>query len=226
MMVRLARWEKTGAIAGVCAAVSLAIGYLVVRSTTAPLAGSDAEYARVLLAERAKWEWVTLLRLIGGTLVLWFAALLGDRLRLLEGEPARLAETAFGLGVVWAGVWLLSAFFNSASIMLAADYADPAGARIAGVLAAEIPSVLTAGVVFTLLLATCVVTVRSTGFPKAYAYATGALAGLMLVLALVDWYGPGTLGWMIVTLALAWTAATSVLLLRPMVRLKADTTDV
>lgn len=89
-----------------------------------------------------KWEWVTLTRLIGGTLVLWFAALLADRRRHAEGEPARLAETGFGLSVIWAGVWLLSAFFNS--IVLAADYADAAGSRIAGVLAAELPAVLTA----------------------------------------------------------------------------------
>jgi hypothetical protein len=214
MARRLLRWEKVSAIAGICGAVALALGHLIVRTTNAPLAGNDAEYARVLLAERAKWEWVTLLRLIGGTLVVWFAALLGDRLQPAGGEPTRLAETAFGLGVVWAGVWLLSAFFNSASIVLAADYGDPAGARIAGVLAAEIPSVLTAGVVFTLLLATWLATVRSTEFPKLYAYATGALAALMLVLALVDWYGPGTLGWLIVALALTWTAATSVVLLR------------
>jgi hypothetical protein len=221
MMARLARWEKTSAIAGLGGAISLAAGYVIARSTTAPLAGSDADYARVLLTERLKWEWITLTRLVGGTLVLWFAALLGDRLRAAEGEPARLAETAFGLGVVWAGVWLLSAFFNSASIMLAADYGDPAGARIAGVLAAELPSVLTAGVVVTLLLATWLVTVRSTEFSKFYAYATGALAVLMLVLALADWYGPGTLAWLIVALALAWTAATSLVLFRPM-----DSTDV
>lgn len=81
--------------------------------------------ARILLTERMKWEWVTLTRLIGGTLVLWFAALLADRRRHAEGEPARLAETGFGLSVIWAGVWLLSAFFNS--IVLAADYADAAG---------------------------------------------------------------------------------------------------
>jgi len=213
-MVRLVRWEKTSAMAGVCAALSLGIGYVIARSTAAPLSGSDADYARVLLAERTKWEFVTLARLVGGTLVLWFAALLGDRLRLAEGEPARLAETAFGLGVVWAGVWLLSAFFNSASILLAVDYADPAGARIAGVLAAEIPSVLTASVVFTMLLATWLVTRRSTRFPATYGHATGALAALMLVLAVVDWSGPLALGWLIVTLALVWTAATSVVLLR------------
>jgi len=212
MMRRLLRWERVSAAAGVCGAIALALGYAVVRTTSAPLAGSDADYARVLLAERAKWEWVTLLRLIGGTLIVWFAALLGDRLQPPDGQPTRLAETAFGLGVVWAGVWLLSAFFNSASIMLAADYGDPAGARIAGVLAAEIPSVLTAGVVFTLLLATWLATVRSPEFPGIYPYATGALAALMLVLALIDWYGPGTFGWLIVALALAWTAATGVVL--------------
>ncbi len=225
-MARLVRWERTSAIAGVGAALSLAAAYALSRWTTAPLAGSDADYARVLLSERMKWEWITLTRLVGGTLVLWFSALLGDRLRLAEGEPARLAETAFGLGVVWAGVWLLSAFFNSAAIMLAADYADPAGARIAGVLGAELPSVLTAGVVVTLLAATWLVTIRSSRFPKAYAYTTGALALLMFGLALIDWAGSLPLGGVIVALALAWTAATSVVLLRPEVRLKADTTDV
>ena len=89
-----------------------------------------------------------------------------------------------------------------------------AGARIAGVLATEIPSVLTAGVVVTLLAATWLVTIRSGGVPKTYAYGTGALAVLMFVLALIDWSGPVALGSVIVTLALAWTAATSVVLLR------------
>jgi hypothetical protein len=214
MTARLARWEKTSAIAGVSGALALGVGYLIAGSATAPLTGPDGEYARVLLTERMKWEWVTLMRLVGGTLVLWFAALLGDRLRLAEGEPARLAETAFGLGVIWAGVWLLSAFFNSASILLAADYADPAGSRLAGVLAAEIPSVLTAALVFTLLVATALVTMRSDMFPKSFARATGVLAVVLLVLALVDWYGPVTIGWLIIGLALAWTAATSVMLLR------------
>jgi hypothetical protein len=212
-------------MAGVGAAVSLGAGFVIARYAAAPLGGADAEYARALLAERTKWEWVTLTRLVGGTLVLWFAALLGERLRAAEGEPARLAETAFGLGVLWAGVWLLSAFFNSASITLAADYANPAGARIAGVLAAEIPAVLTAGVVFTLLLATWLVAVRTAVFPKSYAYGTGGLTVLVLLLALVDWYGPAPIGSLIVSLALAWTAVTSLVLLVSRVRLKADATD-
>jgi len=223
-MARLARWEMTSGIAGMSAAVSLGLGYVIARSAHAPLSGPDADYARILLTERTKWEWVTLTRLIGGTLVLWFAALLADRLRHAEGEPARLAETGFGLGVIWAGIWLLSAFFNSASIVLAADYADAAGSRIAGVLAAELPVVLTAAVVLTLLLTTSLVTTRSTTFPKAYGYATGGLAVLMLALALIDWYGPASFGWLIVSLALLWTAATSLMLLLS-ARLRADSPE-
>ena len=222
-MARFVRWEKTSSIAGLGAALSLGLGYVIASSAHVPLGVADAEYARALLAERPRWEWVTLTRLVGGTLVLWFAALLADRLRVAEGEPARLAETGFGLGVIWAGVWLLSAFFNSASIMFAADYADPAGSRIAGVLAAEIPAVLTAAVVFMLLLATWRVAVRSPLFPKTYAYATGGLAVVMLLLALIDWYGPASIGWLIVVLALVWTAATSLVLFW-MVRLKAAAT--
>ena len=138
---------------------------------------------------------------------------LAGRLRSAEGEPGRLATAAFGLGVVWAGVWLLSGFFNSASILLATSYADPAGARIAGVLARETPYVLTGSVVFALLLATSFVAWRFGGFPKAYTYGTTALALALLILAVADWYGRGNLGPVIIGLALLWMAATSGLLI-------------
>jgi uncharacterized membrane protein YhaH (DUF805 family) len=114
---------------------------------------------------------------------------------------------------VWAGVWLLSAFFNSASILLAADYGDPAGARIAGVLAREIPFVLTPPVVFTLILATSIVVLRSHDVPRTYAYATAAITALVFVLGLIDWYGPGTLGPWIMAIALLWMFTSGVMLL-------------
>jgi hypothetical protein len=191
----------------------LAAGYAIVRTTAANLAAADAEYVRDLLAERNKWEWITLARLVGGILMLWFMASLAGRLRAAEGEPGRLASAAFGLGVVWAGVWLLSAFFNSASIFLAADYGDPTGSRIAGVLARQLPAVLTPSVVLTLLLASSIVLLRCDAFPRSYAYATVALAVALFLLALVDWYGQSDLGPWMVGLALVWTASTSALLL-------------
>lgn len=202
-------WERLGASAGLWAVVVLGIGYAITRTTAADPTGGDAEYVSALVAERMKWEWVTLVRLAGGALVLWFMGSLAGRLRSAEGEPGRLATAAFGLGVVWAGVWLLSGFFNSASILLATKYADPAGARIAGVLARETPYVLTASVVFTLLLATSFVAVRFGGFPRAYTVGTAALAAFLLVLGAADWYGSFDLSSTIVASSLLWTAATS-----------------
>jgi hypothetical protein len=207
-------WEWAGASAGIAAVLLLGISYAITSTTTANPAAGDADYVRALLAERMKWEWVTFVRLVGGTLVLWLMGSLSGRLRAVEGEPGRLATAAFGLGVVWAGVWLLSAFFNSASILLAADYANASGSRIAGVLAREAPFVLTGGVVFALLLATSFVTFRFGGFPTTYAYGTSAAAVATLVLALADWYGPRNFGPAVVGVALAWTATTSALILR------------
>jgi len=78
-------------------------------------------------------EWVTLVRLIGGTLVLWF---MGSSRPVAggEGEPGRLATAAFGLGVVWSGVWLLSAS-STRRRSPGVHHADPPGRDIAGVLA-------------------------------------------------------------------------------------------
>jgi hypothetical protein len=197
---------------GRVAALSLGIGYAITRGTTASVAHGDVEYVRALLADRMKWEWVTFVRLLGGILVVWFTSSLADRLRTVEKPPGRLAEAAFGLGILWAGVWLFSAFFNSASIMLAADYNDPAGARMAGVLARELPYVLTGSVVFTWLLATSFVILRSKGFPRIYAFGTAALTVAVLVFALIDWYGTFSLSASIVALALFWTATTSAVL--------------
>jgi hypothetical protein len=209
-----ATWERLGAWAGVCAVVSLSIGYAIALTIKADPHVADADFARALLAERMKWEWVTFVRLLGGTLMLWFMGTLAGRLRLAEGEPGRLASAAFGLGVVWAGVWLLSGLFNSVAIRLAADYRNPSGARVAGVLAQDAPLTLTGCIVFALSLATSLISVRSRRFPKSYTYATTALAPALMVLAAVDWFTNGQyLGRALVGLALLWTAATSILLI-------------
>jgi hypothetical protein len=201
-----------GAIAGLWAVLLLATGYAITWSTAANPAGADADYVRALVAERMKWEWVTFVRLVGGTLLLWFMGALAGRLRTAEGDGGRVATAAFGLGVVWAAIWLLSGFFNSASILLATTYADPGGSRVAGVLARETPYVLSGSVMFTLLLAASFATFRFDDFPKAYTRGTPALAVALLVLALIDWYGAGALGPAIVGLALLWTGVTSALL--------------
>jgi hypothetical protein len=207
-----ANWARMSASAGIWAALWLAVGYAITLTTVANPAASDADYVRALVAERMKWEWVTFVRLLGGILVLWFMGNLAGRLRLAEGGPGRLASAAFGVGVIWAGVWLLSGFFNSASIALAVTYDDPAGSRIAGVLAGETPSVLTPIVVFTLLLATSLVAPRLGAAPRIYTFGTAALTIAFPFFTVADWAGPGHLSPFIVGASLAWMGITSALL--------------
>ncbi len=202
-------WEKLGAASGLWAMVWIGIHYAILRGTSADPRAADSEFVRVLLGERMQWEWVTFLRILGGLMIVWFMGSLGTRLRLLEGEPGRLATIAGCVGTLWGAVWLLSALFNSASISLAATYGDPIGARLAGVLARESISVLTPPVVFALALTTWYVAARFGGFPKAFTGLTFVLTVAFLVLAVVEWYGPGTLDTLIMVLALGWLGLTS-----------------
>lgn len=204
--------EKLGASAGAWAVLWLCIHYLILRNATATPISPDGDYVRALLDERMAWEWATALRVMGGIMIIWFMGSLASRLRMAEGEPGRLASIAFGIGVVWGSIWLLSAMLNSSAIVLAAQYQDPAGSRLAGILAHDMVLTLTPSLVFTLSLATAFVGLRFGGFPRGYTYATTAFSVVILALAIADWYGPGNLGNLILVLAFAWTAITSLLL--------------
>jgi hypothetical protein len=205
--------EKLGASAGLWAVLWLAIQYLILQGATADPNSPEGSFVSALLSERMKWEWATALRVMGGIMIVWFMGSLASRLRLAEGEPGRLASIAFGIGTIWGAIWLLSAMFNSAAIVLAADYQFPAGSRLAAILAHEMVPILTPPVVFALALATSFVALRFGGFPKLYANATALFTLILLVLAIVEWYGPGNLGTINTTLSFAWIAATSALLI-------------
>jgi hypothetical protein len=204
--------EKCGASAGAWAVLWILIHYAILRTATADPASSGTESVSALLAQRMSWEWATALRIMGGLMIIWYAGSLSGRLRLAEGEPGRLASIAFGLAVLWGSIWVLSAMFNSAAIVLAAQYNHPEGARLAGALGSEIVLILTPSITFVLALAVSFVAFRFGGFPKIYTNATGLLTVAILALAIWDWYGPGTLGPTIMVVALAWTAVTSLLL--------------
>lgn len=207
--------EKLGASAGAWAAFYLAIHYFILNGATADPTMSAAAYVSTLVAERMRWESATALRVMAGIMIVWFMGSLAGRLRTAEGEPARLATITFGIGTLWGGVWLVSAMFNSAAILLATQYQNPEGARLAGMFAKETPLILTPALAFTLILSTGFATLRYGGYSRAYAYVTAGLSLLMIILALVEWYGPGNLGAIIMTVALGWTAVTSLLTIQP-----------
>lgn len=203
--------EKLGASAGMWAVLYLVIQYGILSAAAADPVRPDADYVRALLAERMRWEWATALRVMGGLMIIWFMGSLAGRLRMAEGEPGRLSSITFGVGVVWGAIWLLSAMFNSAAILLATQYDNPGGARLLGALAREIVLILTPSIVFVLALAVSFVALRFGGFPRPYSLATAAFSALVLALAIADWYGPGNLAGVIMALAFGWTAVTSAL---------------
>lgn len=205
--------EKLGASSGAWAVLWLSLNYLILNGAAADVAAPDGEFARALLAERMRWEWATALRVMGGIMVIWFMGSLAGRLRLAEGEPARLGSIAFGIGVVWGALWLLSAMFNSMAIILAADYQHEAAARVVGIFASEMIDILTPPVVFALALATSYVALRFGGFPAMYTKASATFTPILLVLALVEWYGPGNIGWVIMALSFTWLALTSFIII-------------
>lgn len=207
--------EKLGAAAGAWAAFYLALHYYILSGASADLSMPAADYARTLLGERMRWESATALRIMAGIMIVWFMGSMSGRLRLAEREPGRLAAIAFGLGVVWGCVWILSAMFNSVAILMSAEYGDPVAARFAGILAKETPMILTPPVAFALILAAAFATMRYGGYSKTYAKVTAGLSLIMIVLALVEWYGPGNLGAIIMTVALGWLAITSLLTIQP-----------
>jgi hypothetical protein len=203
--------EKLGASAGLWAVLWLGLQYLILYGASANPHSPEGDFVRVLLAERMKWEWATALRVMGGIMIVWFMGSLAGRLRLAEGEPGRLASIVLGLGTTWGAVWLMSAMFNSAAIVLAADYQFPAGARLAAILAHEMVPILTPPIVFALSLATAFVALRFGGFPRLYASATAVFTVILLGLAIAEWYGPGDLGTINTTLSFGWIGVTSAL---------------
>jgi hypothetical protein len=206
-------WEKLGAVEGLWAAILLAINVVLMLGAAAHPGASDGAFYDALQTERMRWEWMTFLRIVAGLMIVWWMGSLSGRLRLAEGEPGRLASITFGVGTLWGGVWLLSALFNSATILFAYNYRNPAGARIAGMLAIESAYVLTPSLAIVLTFAVSLVALRFGGFPRWYGFATLGACALLTVLALADWADVRNLGLAIMVVALAWMALTSALLI-------------
>jgi hypothetical protein len=206
-------WEKLGAVEGLWAAILLTINLVLLLGAAAHPAASDEAFYDALRSERMRWEWMTFLRIVAGLMIVWWMGSLSGRLRLAEGEPGRLASITFGVGTLWGGVWLLSALFNSATILLAYNYGNPAGARLAGMLSIETAYVLTPSILIALTLAVALVALRFGGFPRWYGFVTLGTNVLLTVLALADWADWRNLGLTIMAVALAWMALTSALLI-------------
>lgn len=194
--------ERFGGASGILAVAVLGGQFALLAPSKADPARAD--FATALVAERWRYELVTLLRIVGAFALVFFTAGFAGRLRRAGRAHSPSASLVFSAGIVWAAVWLVSAFLNSAAILFATRYADPQGARVAGALAAEALYVLTPGITILLLVATSALLLRDRSFPRPFAYGTLFATALRVVLALVDWYGSGAFSAGLMDVALLW----------------------
>jgi len=199
------RFERFGGASGVIGVAAIATQF-VVTGTAAPDAAS-------LLQHRARWEWATLLRAVGGLGIIWFTAGLAARLRRWESPASGPAMLVLGSGLLWGLVWLVSAAFNSAAISLAATYDDAPRAGLVAVLGIQSVLVLTPVLTIAFLIATGVAILAAPTFPRRFAYAAFSAAIFRIALAIVDWQGRADLAMRIMDFTLLWVVVTSIHLL-------------
>ena len=199
------RFERVGGASGVIGVAAIATQFLLV--------GTAAPDATGLLAHRSRWEWVTLLRVVGGVGIIWFTAGLAARLRRWTHQPTGPARVVLGGGILWGAVWLVSAALNSAALSLPAAYGDPAAVHLLGVLGVQSALVLTPALSIAFLVATGIAVLAAPTFPRRFAHAAFWAAGFRFVLALVDWHGDANVVMRIMDFTLMWVVVTSVHLL-------------
>jgi hypothetical protein len=199
------RFERFGGASGVIGAAAIATQFV--------LAGTATPDSHSLQLDQVRWEWMTVLRIVGGLGIIWFTAGLAARLRQLGPRPAGPARFVHGVGVLWGSVWLVSAFFNSVAIALATTYADPEGVRFLTLLGLQSVLVLTPALTIALLGATGVAVLASPTFPRRFGYMTLGSAAFRLVLSILDWCGSAELAMRIMVLTLIWIVVTGIHLL-------------
>jgi hypothetical protein len=199
------RFERAGGASGIIGVAAIVAQFVLV-GTRPPDAGG-------LLAQRMRWEWVTLLRVVGGVGLIWFTAGLGARLRRWRHQPTGPARVVLAAGIVWGAVWLVSAGLNSAALSLPVAHGDPAAVHLLGVFGVQSVLVLTPALSIAFLVATGIAVLAAPTFPRRFAHAAFWAAGFRFVLALIDWHGDANLVMRIMDFTLMWVVVTSVHLL-------------
>ena len=194
--------EHAGGASGIVAVAAITTQFV--------LAGAAATDASSMLAARARWEWVTLLRAVGGLGILWFTSGFAARLRHFGNVAAGPAALVVGSGLLWGAAWLLSAVFNSTAIGLAVRGDDIAGVPWLSTLGANTVLVLTPALMITFLFATGVAVLSSPTFPRRFAHAAFFFGAIRAALALTDWYGSANLTMRIMDMTLIWVVIASI----------------
>lgn len=197
--------ERVGGASGIVGVAAIATQFVLV--------GTTVPDAQALLADRMRWEWTTLLRVVGGLGAIWFTTAFAARLRRSASGTPGPSTIVLGAGLLWGTVWLVSALFNSVAISVATMDGDAAAVRFLTVLGAQIVLVLTPTLMIAFLVATGVAVLAAPTFPRRFGHAALFFAALRTILAMVDWYGGADLTMRIMDMTLIWVVIASVHLL-------------
>ena len=197
-MVRL---ERFGGATGIVAAAAIATQFLLVGT-----AGTDAQS---LMRARARWEIVTLMRVIGGLGIMWFTTGFAARLRRFGFTPAGPSTIVLGAGLLWGAMWLISAAFNSVAIAEAVRGGEWS-VRWLSILGSQTVLVLTPTLMITFLIAAGVAVLASPTFPRRFGHAALVFAAVRTGMALVDWYGGADFAMRIMDMTLIWVVIASI----------------
>ena len=186
MLSRIERWAPIG---GILFVVCMVVGSMLVSDLPGPKAsqqeiaaylGDSATQTRNIIGA---YLWV-----VGALAFLWFLTRLRSDLRNAEGGTGTVSNLAFGAGVAFAAVWMVSAaVFASVAYAVAfrdSPITDPDLVRVLPVMGRFL---LLLGGGFTgilLLLTTAVVTLRTGVFPRWLAW-LAILASIVLLFDVV-----------------------------------------
>ena len=201
-------WERLLPLAGAAAVVLWVIGIFVDPGTPDLFDATGEDWLTFVNGEESGIFAMRSLLLLGDVLFIVFVGALRTSLLAAEGKARHWTALAFGGGIA-TGVMLIAASTPVLAAAAAADALEPAAAQVFGVIeyAFFIGAEFTAAV---LLLATGVLTLRTTVLPAWLGWASLVLAILMLIVV-------GPIGFIAIVVGLPlWVLVVSVLLwLRP-----------
>lgn len=206
-------WDRIAAGTGIGTVVSFIVGFFLVGD--APKLDDPArEITTYYTGERGSLVTATILFGLGAVLLIWFVSALATQLR--EAGQARLGATAFGGGLLVAGVLFLILVATAGAMLTAQEGGDEGAVQALNQLtwAAE---VIITWPVAVLVGATAAAAFRSLVFPLWHAWA-GGIAALLFLLGGTTWakdgfWAPdGAYGTITFVLFLVWVVVTSSLL--------------
>lgn len=207
--------DRLGAVAGILYAVLVTAGFVVVAASIGGQLATIDSPDEVILAELERpsgvGAWVGLyLSVIGSLLFVVFAARLWATLRRAEGDPGLASAAAFGSGILYVGMTLVSLVFIGAERLAAGRGIDIELARVLSTLNSA-TYIVSWGAAALFLAANATVVLATSALRRWLGWSAAAISVALLLAMAVPTLG---LALMAPFLFVLWILAAAIVLLR------------